>query len=482
MAGLCSILSKENAAMLPLSLLLFDLFLIQGVSKDSLKKYFKILFLPIVIILFFGLIYMGSFSNAFGGWSIRDFTMGERLLTEPRIIIFYLTLLFYPVNSRLTLLYDIDISHTLFHPWTTIPSILLIFFAIGFSFYFARKKPVISFCILFYFLNHAIEGSIFNLELIYEHRNYIPAMLLFVPVAIFFISSLNFFSARKILQFSMAMVIIIIIIGFGYNTYERNTIFSNDFFLWRDNNEKYPNLSRTHSNLGNAYLNNNERAHALPEYEKAMSLNNFGGIYARATQEHNLGAYKFFEGKYDEALTYFESSNKILPSYISNTIYIAKIHFLKNESHIALDIIKGALKSSPFNSDLNKIFCIMLLREEKFDEAEYFAKSILKNNLSNPFPLAVLAQTSKLKGNLKSAISLWKLYEQSYPSNASVNLALIELYFAVNDQEMLKKETARLFCLKGQKTLQNYIKANLSAESFPIYIPDYASISKIIKR
>ncbi len=481
LSGLSAILSKENAATLPVTLLLFDLFLIQGASKDNIKKFIKIAALPLIIILFFGLIYTGGFSGAFGGYNLRDFTMGERLLTESRVIIFYISLLFYPLNSRLTLLYDIDISHSLLHPWTTLPAILLIFSALGLSFYFAKKRPLISFCIIFYFLNHAIEGSIFNLELIYEHRNYLPAMLLFVPLAVFLIQLLNYFASKKILQFLIILAMAIILTGMGDITYKRNAIFSDAFLLWLDNSKKYPSLSRTHSNLGNVYIKNGQKEKGLLEYEKAMSLNNFGGAYARAIQEHNLGLYKFAEGKYDESLPYFESSSKILPFYNSNIIHIAKIHYLKNESRLAINIIKAALEKSPLNSELSELLCVIMLREKRFSEAETCAKTILKNNLSNPFPLAVLAQTSKQKGNLQSAISLWKLYRQSYPNDPSANLALIELYAAKRDQKMLKDELSKLFCLKGNKSLSDYMKEkDFSEKNIGIYIPDYNSVKRAL--
>lgn len=479
MTGFASGLSKENAAMLPVSIFLYDLLLIQGVSKNNIKKYFKIAFLPLIIIIIAGYIY-ADFSAIIVDYKIRDFTMAERLLTEPRIIIFYLSLLFFPSNSRLSLLYDVDVSRSIFLPWTTVPAILLILAAIGFSFYIAKKNPLFAFCIIFYFLNHLIEGSIFSLELIYEHRNYIPAMLLFVPVAIFFIFIINYFSSNKFLQFSLCLCITFIIICMGNITYNRNATFSDDFRLWLDNSEKYPNLSRTHSNLGNAYLINNQRDKALLEYEKAMSLNNFGSIYARAIQEHNLGLYKFTEGKYDAALPYFESSNKILPFYFSNTIHIAKIHLLKNDFSRAHNIVQSVLDKYPNQSELNELFCLILLREKNFSKAEIYAKSILQNNLSNTFPLAVLAQISAHKGNVPAAISLWKLYRQTYPNDRYANLALIELYAAKNDQIMLKKELARLFCLKGSKSFGDYINENFGVKNLSIYLPDYNLIKKVI--
>jgi tetratricopeptide (TPR) repeat protein len=476
--GLAAVLSKENAAMLPVAIFLYDLLLIRGAGQDSIKKYLKIFFLPAAIMLIAAFIYV-DFSAVFDGYKMRDFTPLQRVLTEPRVILFYLSLLFFPVNSRLTLLYDIEVSRSLLHPWTTLPAILLVLAALGFAFYLAKRRPLFSFCIIFYFLNHLIEGSFFNLELIFEHRNYIPAMLLFLPAAIFFISLLNYFSAKKFLQWAVFAAVIIILVGLGNGTYRRNYIVSDDFRLWFDNNEKYPQLSRTHSNLGNAYLAQNQREKALSEYEKAMSLNNFGGIYARAVQEHNLGLYKYAEGKYAEALPYFVSSSKILPSYLSNTIFIARIHLLKNEFSSAYNIVQPALEKYPRNSDLGELFCLILLRTNNFSQAENYAKSFLQNN-SAAFPLAVMAQTARQKGNLPAAINLWKRYQNLLPDDRLANLALVELYAAGNDRIMLKKELAKLYCLQGDKPLAAYINEKSGQRNLFVYRPDYNLIKRIV--
>lgn len=326
LAGLCAVLSKENAVMLPVSLVLYDLLLIQGVNKENIKRFSKILFLPFLLILVSGLIYIVGFSHAFESYNVRDFSMIERLLTEPRVIIFYLSLLFYPINSRLTFLYDIDISRSLFHPWTTLPAILLVLAIITFALYNAKKRPLLSFCLIFFFLNHLIEGTIFPLELIYEHRNYLPSMLLFIPVAEFIIYAINYFSYKIVVQFIVAAVIVVILVGQGDGTYQRNNVVSSKFLLWMDNIEKYPNLSRPYTNLGNAYMPYDQKDKVLYNYNKAMELNNFANTHIRAIQEYNLGIYYFYEGKFDLAFPYFERAYQAIPSFLLISIYTAKIH------------------------------------------------------------------------------------------------------------------------------------------------------------
>lgn len=481
-SGLAAVLSKENAAMLPVCILIYDLFIIQGLNNNTVNKYFKIAILPLTVILIIGFIYI-DFSGILKDYKIRDFTMVQRLLTEPRVILFYLSLLFYPIYSRLTLLYDMDVSRTLLQPWTTIPAILAIIFLIGFAFYIAKKRPLLSFCIIFYFLNHVIEGSIFSLELIYEHRNYLPSMLLFVPVAEFIIYVIDYFSYKKVVQLIVASGIIIILAGQGDITYRRNTVISSEFLLWMDNIEKYPNLSRAYSNLGNAYMLYQQKAKGLYNYEKAMALDNFANTHARSLQEQNLGIYYFLEGRYDLALPYFERAYKTIPLYLPNTIYIAKIHLLRNEYSRAHRLIEPLIKNHPGNPGLNEIFCLILFKENNFYGAESYAKKILKNDLSSTFPLPILAETSRKKGNFQSAILFWRLYQQSFPQNPYANLALIELYAQINDYKMLDEELANLACLKKSRSLTSYINEISRNKNLLVlvYIPDAGKIRAIFK-
>ena len=65
-------------------------------------------------------------------------------------------------------------------PPTTLISILIIAGLVGYSIWVAKKKPVLSFFILWYFGNLVIESSIFPLEMVFEHRLYLPAVGPFV--------------------------------------------------------------------------------------------------------------------------------------------------------------------------------------------------------------------------------------------------------------------------------------------------------------
>lgn len=160
--------SKENTAMLPISILLFDLFLIQGLTKENIKKNSLIFLILILIPVALALVLKGPsiFSeNLLSGYERRGFTLLERLLTEPRIILFYISLLLYPMPDRLCITHDILISQSPINPPTTIIAIFTIIIILGLTIIKSKKWPLVAYCILFYFLNHIIESSICILRL-----------------------------------------------------------------------------------------------------------------------------------------------------------------------------------------------------------------------------------------------------------------------------------------------------------------------------
>ena len=363
-AAVCSFASKENAAMLPASLFLFDLLLIQGLTKKSLVKNLKIIAIPFLTLLLIGIFYF-DLSSILSGYQYRPFTLTERLLTEPRVILFYISLLLYPVSSRLTLLHDVEASTSLFTPWTTLPSILIILLIIVIALMISQKRPLISYCILFFFLNHLIEGSIIPLELIFEHRNYLPSMLIFVPVGILMVYVLDYFAYKKSIQIIMLSGFLLVLAAFGHTTYIRNEVFKNDLTLWYDNIEKAPNLHRPHHNLGKAYLVAGFYYEGVKEMEKALKSKAGGRTTQKYRTYYNLGVYYLQQEEYDKALAYFVKYIQHVPNQPKAYSAVAIIMLRKNNLKLAEKYIKKAIVLDPDSSELRKTVSMILLRKEE---------------------------------------------------------------------------------------------------------------------
>ena len=185
---LLGVFSKENVAILPLFVALYEFYFFQNLDLSPRGKKILLALIAILLVLgIFGFIIWGKryINVTIEGYAYRTFTMSERVLTQFRIVLYYVTLLLYPHPSRLNLDYDFPISKTILDPPTTLISILIVAGFIGYSIWTAKKRPVISFCILWYFGNLVIESSIFPLEMVYEHRLYLPAVGPFILFSLF---------------------------------------------------------------------------------------------------------------------------------------------------------------------------------------------------------------------------------------------------------------------------------------------------------
>ncbi|MGA2515013.1 MAG: hypothetical protein ABSG44_00520 [Thermodesulfobacteriota bacterium] len=185
---LLGVFSKENVAILPLFVAIYEFYFFQNFDVSLRGKNFLFVLLGALLVLgVFGFIIWGEryIQVIKEGYEYRaslpsPVTMGERVLTQSRVVLYYLTLLVFPYPSRLNLDYDFPVSKTVLDPPTTLISILIIAGLIGYSIWTAKKRPVLSFCILWYFGNLVIESSIFPLEMVYEHRLYLPSVGPFV--------------------------------------------------------------------------------------------------------------------------------------------------------------------------------------------------------------------------------------------------------------------------------------------------------------
>jgi len=198
---LLGVFSKENVAILPLFIALYEFYFFQNLDLGPRGK--KILFIlggVLLGLLAFGFILWGKryIELTIAGYQYRTFTLSERVLTQFRVVLHYLTLLIYPHPSRLNLDYDFPISKTIFDPLTTMLSLFIIAGLIGYSLWVAKKRPVVSFFILWYFGNLVIESSIFPLEMVYEHRLYLPSVGPFVLFSLFVVRGIDQLKSRVI--------------------------------------------------------------------------------------------------------------------------------------------------------------------------------------------------------------------------------------------------------------------------------------------
>jgi len=356
----------------------------------------------------------------------------------------------------------------------------LILFFVAVAVYISRKRPFLAFCILFFFLNHVIEGSFIALELIYEHRNYIPSMFFFAPLVIFILYIIDYFSYRKTIQFIFVAVVVFLLFAQGHTVFMRNQLFSHPVLLWTDNVIKTPTLSRTYNNLGAAYwdLGNYEKAHEL--YLKAWSLDRQTNFTNRGVNLHNLGMYHLnVTRQYDKALNFFQEAIEIYPGHWPSYHEAAVCFIRKGDLAEAGRRLVAALSLWPDNAEMRHTLGFVLLKLGKYDDAIKQSRKALFFNQDLFNVYSILGEAYRKKGNFNMAVLNWKKYLEKNPNDLEGNLALIELYYKTKNFDELCRTIGKLTMLKGSAGLDTLIDQLLKDKVLLVYMPNYKLILSI---
>ncbi len=173
------ILCKENAIIFPLLVLATEATLFS--HKPRLPVLWRMaLWLPLLAFAAY-LLFVNQPWLRYGN---RDFSLVERLLTEPRILWMYVMHIAAPSAGALRFLYDnYELSRGLLSPLTTVLA-LVGWIVTGMAAWFLRRRhPVAAFAALFFLASHALESTFMPLELVFEHRNYVGSLALAFAIA-----------------------------------------------------------------------------------------------------------------------------------------------------------------------------------------------------------------------------------------------------------------------------------------------------------
>lgn len=183
--GLVALASKESGGLiLPLALAIdYTLFSAEGPAAARWRTVRRwTMHAPLALaVLALGTLGAGWLADGFAG---REFTLSERLLSQPRALLDYAVLALVPLREGLGVFHDdFAVSRGLLEPWTTGPAILLFGLALGAVVHFRRRQPLLAFGVAWFLANHLLESTVLPLELYFEHRNYLAlAGLLTLPV------------------------------------------------------------------------------------------------------------------------------------------------------------------------------------------------------------------------------------------------------------------------------------------------------------
>jgi protein O-mannosyl-transferase len=202
------------------------------------------------------------------GYAMRNFTMLERVLTQPRVLFFYLSLILVPRLDAFGLFHDdIPLSTGLFSPWTTLPAAAGIIALVIAAVVARRRYPLLSLGLLWFYAGHLLESTVFSLEMVYEHRNYLPSL------GIFFVLLEGFRQLRPLVNRDLARAAVaLVFIGFGTITVLRSSQWSSEANMAHYEALHRPQSAASQSRYANLLLTEGRLAESLVVARRAVDL------------------------------------------------------------------------------------------------------------------------------------------------------------------------------------------------------------------
>jgi tetratricopeptide (TPR) repeat protein len=360
--------TKEISATLPLFVILYEWYFFQELSVQWIKRNFFILGGVFLLFTVIALVYLDfdPVARILRGYRVRDFTPMQRVLTEFRVVVFYISLLLWPNPSRLNLDHDFALSYSLLNPATTLISITTIMALITFACLIARKEPLLSFGIIWFFGNLIIESSIIGLELVFEHRNYLPTMFVILAIV-----SLAFRYLKHVLPAAIALSLVgALFCGW---TFERNKVWADEITLYRDSAAKSPAKARSHNNLGAALSRQDRVKEAIEKFQTALKINpQFSDAH------YNLGYALVRTENLDEGILHFREAVRVEPKRVKYLNNLGAALILKGDYSEAVDHFKTALKTNPSDADVHNNIGLAYKKRGQPDAAmQHFSRAVV---------------------------------------------------------------------------------------------------------
>lgn len=397
LSGLLAVGTKEIAVTLPVFIFIYEWYFFQDLHRSWVKKGILPIAALSAALVLLSVLFLGfdPIQKIMGSYVFREFTPVQRLLTELRAVMLYIGLIFLPAPWRLNLDYDFPLSYSLFNPVTTAASLVFLAGILVLAVIFARKERLISFCILWFLGNLVIESSVIGLELVYEHRTYLPSM--------FFVLLVFLLAARFITRTWMRVGIVCVIVAvFSLWTFQRNGVWADEGSFLQDIVMKSPADARAHYNLGKYLYEQRDYDAALEEFTTALDLARdhremiyvgIGNAYARKgmyreavgyytsalktttySMEYNqaridLGFALEKMGRVSEAMASYREAIERNPNADAAYSNLGRIMARSGMVEEGKRYISKALQINPHSVDANCSMAKILIREGRFQEA-----------------------------------------------------------------------------------------------------------------
>jgi len=241
---------KETYVVLPLLALVLEWLLVPGLGARLRARWRLALGLGLVgLALAAGLAW--RYADVLAAEHARfGVALDERLLSQGSILLHYLSLLALPLPGRLHMDYFWQPARGLLTPPTTLPALLLVAGLGAGAVALRRRASLVALAVAWFLAGLSVEQSVLPIDLVFEHRLYLPALGLFLLVAVGLeraAAALPALAARRHAAWLLAGPVVALL---GAATVARNEVWRDPMVLYADEAGSGPGASRGLLTLG----------------------------------------------------------------------------------------------------------------------------------------------------------------------------------------------------------------------------------------
>lgn len=290
-AGACAFATKQNTGTLPLFVLLYEWYFFQDLRPVRSGRIIIGGLAAAAIFLVIASFYLGAdpVERILSSYSRRDFTLPQRVFTEWRVVAYYISLMVFPHPGRLNLDHDYPLSQAMLDPVMTGISGAMIIGILAAAVYTAKRDRLLSFALLWFAGNLVIESSVIGIEIIFEHRLYLPSMMVAAAAVWIFVRRVPARWPSGIPRMAPLVAVAVVLCLW---TWQRNQVWATDVAFWRDCTRKSPEKVRPLYNLAFSLQNRGDDDAAVRYYRRALRQPNPAAHYNMGLALNNIGHYE----------------------------------------------------------------------------------------------------------------------------------------------------------------------------------------------
>jgi protein O-mannosyl-transferase len=173
-AAFLALSSKENAAALPLLVVAFEALVVGGLAARLRRHPLPAAAAALAAVAAVALAAARYPLERAADSPVPALALGERLLSQPRVLLHYLGRVAVPWPGWLHLEYGLAPSRGLLEPPATLAAMLALAALVAAAWWLRRRAPVVAFGVAFFLLALLVEQTVLPIDLAFEHRLYLP--------------------------------------------------------------------------------------------------------------------------------------------------------------------------------------------------------------------------------------------------------------------------------------------------------------------